>query len=131
VAQSRFLDELLKKAGEIEYNTLSSAPHAAVLAYRDHVIMHIGAAVATLKDPSYAPEKEWRLAIDCETEEFTKVNRGSICCRALPVCIPAAVGEIVLGPTSPMTIAEARLIAQGASMPNVMVRRLNPEELTD
>jgi hypothetical protein len=128
--QSHFLDELISRASRIEH-TLASAPLADVETYRDHVIMHIGAAVATLKDPGYAPEEEWRLAIDCETEEFTKIDRGPICCRALPVCTPAAVGEIVLGPQSAITIDQAREIAKEANMPDVIFRKLNPGDLTD
>jgi hypothetical protein len=96
------------------------------------VLRGLGEMLYLAKNPRYAAELEWRLQVDHDNPQFKPVTHTDCACRrALPICGPATIAELILGPDCQMTVEEGQQLLARLKYESTRVRRIARDELID
>lgn len=99
--QIQMIESYLRRAHEIVLR------HQPPKVFHDQVLRDVAALLFSIKNPTHAPENEWRLQVNHTDPWKLRKRPDGGCCSELPICTPRTVCGLLLGPGCPLTVEEA------------------------
>lgn len=127
--QTEIIQRLLDEAVDIENRWV---PNGRLEDFRRAVKHALVSFVGVMKGETYRKEQEWRIQADHDSKLEVVNPDGDVCRRALPICSPDYIDEIVVGPNAPREMMhEIRSLLDAAGGCDTPIRRLAVEDFSD
>jgi hypothetical protein len=125
--QLQMFEHVLRSAETIVLRRFHGKVRAA---FNQEVLRALGELLALVKNPVHEAEMEWRLQVDHCDSAFRQVPcSDGACRRALPVCTPATLSGLMLGPECTASVADGEALLARLGYVSANVRRISLADL--